>query len=190
MLSTCIAIVEHFARLLVRECPGLELEDVRGELLVYAVEAEQRWDEGGDASLHTFLYQRLQWRVVNIKRKWVGNVRMQEAEAVFARQQEMLMPIEPADKSFDTLCGEVLGRLRNKSDKAVLELIVNPSPAFLTYVRKCWRERAGRGAVPEDNNTVQTVHYARFLELSRKTVDRAVKRIGRTVQEIIHDTEE
>lgn len=190
MLSTCTAIVERFALLLVRECPGLELEDIRGELWVEVVKAKDYWQEDGGAKFTTILYQRLQWAVNKLKQKWVNSIKMHEAEFAFAHHQSLYtLEVDHEETSFDTLCGEVRSRLR-EDDRAVLELMVNPPPAFLTFVQKCWRERASRGAVPQRSNTVQQVHYARFLDSTELKVSRAVARIGRTIQEIIHDTEE
>lgn len=124
MLSTCTAIVEHFARLLVRECPGLELEDIRGELWVEAVKAKDCWQEDGGAKFTTILYRRLQWARTKLKQKWVNNVKMQEAEYAFSlsrssgnykfdiryhrarHHRQLLTPwVDHEEASFDTLWG-------------------------------------------------------------------------------------
>lgn len=179
MLSTAARLVQVFTDRLVREYPALDLEDVQGEFWLAAAEAMRSWEPDGGAAFATHL-----WWQLRAARKSIINhlVKQGRVSALFRTRSMTVDPIEPGTEErwkrlLDTL---------KEDERQVLELMMNPSPVFLRYVKQCWQERRLRYQSRGTKFTVQQVHYARFLGLPPMKVTRTIRRIQRIAQEVFN----
>jgi len=172
-------MINSFAWRLGQEYPDLDVDDIRSEAWLRAVEARESWKKKGGASFSTFLYQSLIWL-----RQQLLDKRAKRLEA----ERGFTVHIDPfdtvTDPGLDTLCGEILNRL-TEDEIEVLRLMVNPSPAFLRFVEQSWQDR--NYSRTRKTTTVQFVHYASWLGTYPTKITRIVHRITEVVLEVAND---
>ena len=84
-LLGCKRMVDKFANSIVRECPELDFEDLRGDLWIVALETLKRWKPGRDkGKFSTYLFQKLVWKSIDIKEKCISRGRLGRSSLFFS----------------------------------------------------------------------------------------------------------
>lgn len=176
---SCKRLVDYFAASFARECPDLDIDDIRGEAWLCAVEARKTWNPEMGYAFTTYIFQRFRWLRSHLL---VKRYYRREVESDWCRFNK---PIQPSSAtSLASLCKEVNQKLTRRERK-VFDLMINPPEDFREYVRCWWMEKpTGKGG-SFDSQSVLNVHYAYWLGCSPSTVHRAERKIGKIIDRIV-----
>jgi hypothetical protein len=174
-------LIDYFAAMLVRECRWLDIDDIRNDAWEEAIKASSLWVPNGGRKFSTYLYQRLLWYRLKVLR-----VHAREMEALRAYHREMSVDNyqEPPTEltSLEFLMEQAQVEL-DEDGHRVWSLMVDPPEEFHAFVKGRWSECS---RVPKDHCLVRNSHFAKYLGIHYKKVDRIVERIETAVCRLFH----
>lgn len=106
-------IVAYYAWKAIRRCPSLDIDDVKQDLAIAALEAQKQYDASSDLELTNFISRKLQWRMSDIIR---NQCRRAKTEGSWANANYQPF-VRPTERSYTSLCAEIVKVLDTKEKR-------------------------------------------------------------------------
>lgn len=179
MALSCGRMIDYFASTFARECGWLDVDDIRNDAWEEAMKAQKSWLPDGGCKFTTYLYRRLQWYRLRTLR---DHSREMVAMGVYRRDTVADDHQEPEEMSLKAMVDQAQIGL-DADGQRVLMLLVDPPVEFHDFVRGRWSECS---RVPRDHCLVRNSHFAKYLGIHYKKVDRIVERIETAIRRLLH----
>jgi DNA-directed RNA polymerase specialized sigma subunit len=173
-----ISLVQYMAATMVRKYPHADYEDVCQDLWVeiFKVAKKGSYDANRAASLETFLFQHLQWRVQNwVRLAWTRHDLLKEQVYLNLARG---VSAEPVEVHPDQLCEQIKRRLR-PFEKKVFAQYVDPAPELM-QIAMSDADSAGR-----ETTNFNQAHLAHYFGVSQMTISRTMKTIKKTTEAVV-----
>lgn len=176
----CEQLVAYFSRKAVRKCPSLDIDDVKQELLIASVEAQNKYDPSSGQEFSNYLDRRLRWRTLELMR---NHVRRLQAETNWANEQGK--PIVRAYESeYGTICQKVVEILEQRSAKHP-----NRKQRYQQACRLFQLLACPDSIIEKDRRRPRILNItnaARYLGLGYTTKYRVLHEIQSAVQQVVY----